>query len=266
MIKAVILDWAGTTVDFGCMAPVAAFKRAFAEQGVAVTSQEVREPMGMKKRDHLQIMLGMTRIAEMWQQTYGRLPQASDVDQLYHTFETALFATLADHAEVKPGVLEVVETLRATGIKIGSTTGYTRKMMATVEKIAKAQGYAPDFVVTPDEVSGKGRPAPDMIFKNLTYFEGLATHEVIKVGDTLADIKEGKNAGVRAIGIVEGSSQAGYSFAEYQQLSQAEKKQVSQRVRHDFEAAGADYVLERFTELPKLIQQLDAQALLIGEK
>lgn len=49
MIKVVILDWAGTAVDFGCMAPVAAFREAFERQGITVTEQEIREPMGLKK-------------------------------------------------------------------------------------------------------------------------------------------------------------------------------------------------------------------------
>lgn len=49
MINVVILDWAGTAVDFGCMAPVAAFREAFEHQGITVTEREIREPMGMKK-------------------------------------------------------------------------------------------------------------------------------------------------------------------------------------------------------------------------
>lgn len=45
MIKTVIFDWAGTTVDFGCMAPVHAFRNAFLEKGIQLTDKEIREPM-----------------------------------------------------------------------------------------------------------------------------------------------------------------------------------------------------------------------------
>ncbi|MFR6095177.1 MAG: hypothetical protein ACLUIW_07345 [Dysosmobacter welbionis] len=72
MIQAVIFDWAGTTVDYGCFAPVQAFQEAFAHHGVPVTLEETRKPMGMLKRDHIRTMLRMERIARAWEETHGR--------------------------------------------------------------------------------------------------------------------------------------------------------------------------------------------------
>ena len=45
-VEAVIFDWAGTTVDYGCFAPVQAFVEVFKHFGIEPTMQEVREPMG----------------------------------------------------------------------------------------------------------------------------------------------------------------------------------------------------------------------------
>ena len=56
-----VLDWAGTTVDFGCMAPVATFMQAFAETGVPITVAEARAPMGMPKWQHIQAITRMRR-------------------------------------------------------------------------------------------------------------------------------------------------------------------------------------------------------------
>ena len=53
MIEAVIFDWAGTTVDYGCFAPVKAFMEAFAHYGVPVTMEETRKPMGTDTLDSL---------------------------------------------------------------------------------------------------------------------------------------------------------------------------------------------------------------------
>ncbi len=53
-LRAVVLDWAGTTVDFGCMAPVATFVQAFEDSGVPITVEEARAPMGMPKWQHIQ--------------------------------------------------------------------------------------------------------------------------------------------------------------------------------------------------------------------
>lgn len=48
-IECVIMDWAGTAVDYGCFAPVAAFLKAFGEVGITVTMEEARRPMEWQK-------------------------------------------------------------------------------------------------------------------------------------------------------------------------------------------------------------------------
>ena len=80
---------------------------------------------------------------------------------------------------------------------------------------------------------------------------------MLKLGDTISDILEGKNAGVLSVGVIEGSSQAGYSFDTYQQLSSTEKKNFFARVRQEFLEAGADYVIDRFSDLPRLIETIE---------
>lgn len=72
VLDAVIFDWAGTTVDFGSMSPVAAFMEAFKSYGIEVTEEETRMPMGMLKREHIKTMLNMPRIAKAFSQKYAR--------------------------------------------------------------------------------------------------------------------------------------------------------------------------------------------------
>ena len=71
-IEGIIFDWAGTTVDYGCFAPVQAFMDVFREFGMKVTMEETRKPMGMLKRDHIRTMLEMPRIADLWKAAHGR--------------------------------------------------------------------------------------------------------------------------------------------------------------------------------------------------
>src|SRR5206468_1552925 len=71
-IRLVILDWAGTTIDFGSRAPLTAFVRTFAQHGVTVTTAEARGPMGLPKRDHLRTMLQMPGVARRWREALGR--------------------------------------------------------------------------------------------------------------------------------------------------------------------------------------------------
>ena len=110
--EGIILDWAGTTVDFGSMAPVKVFSAIFEEAGIPVTEEEVRGPMGMLKRDHIRTMLAMPRICGAWEAAYGKAPEESDVDRLYGRFEPMLLEVLAQGTEVKPFVPETMAELR----------------------------------------------------------------------------------------------------------------------------------------------------------
>ena len=58
-LKGVILDWAGTTVDYGCFAPVQVFVEVFQQCGITVTTQQARLPMGLGKKDHIRAIAQM---------------------------------------------------------------------------------------------------------------------------------------------------------------------------------------------------------------
>ena len=222
-IEAVIFDWAGTTVDYGCFAPVQAFHDAFEAYGLHPTFDEIRQPMGMLKIDHIKTMLEMDSLKKEFQDVYQRSYTDEDVHQIYDIFEKTLMEGITQHTRIKPYVIETVQKLRKKGLKIGSTTGYTDMMMEPVLKSAKEQGYEPDCWYSPDATEHFGRPYPYMIFKNMMNLHLTSVQHIIKVGDTVSDIKEAVNAGVYAVGVIEGSSLMGYSEEEYQLLSQDEK-------------------------------------------
>lgn len=253
MIEAVIFDWAGTTVDYGCFAPVKAFMEAFAHHGVPVTMEETRKPMGMLKRDHIRTMLHMERIAVQWKQVHGHEATEKDVDAVYAQFEPKLFSILDQYAVPKPYAVETVAKLREMGLKIGSTTGYTDAMMNIVVPKAAQQGYAPDIWVSPDGVGGKGRPYPYMIFANMQMLGVSSVRNMVKVGDTISDIKEGVNAGVWTVGVIEGSSEMGLSQEEYETLPAKEKEDACRKVEENFRRAGAQFVVRNLSQLPDLV-------------
>jgi len=230
-IDAVILDWAGTTVDYGCFAPVNAFIAAFDAFGIKASVEETRAPMGLPKRRHVEKML----------ENMGRSYTQEEVDKIYARFEPALFEALPSHAEPLPGVVEAVEKIRNMGIAIGSTTGYTRAMMAVIMPLAKEKGYAPDCVVCPDDTK-MGRPYPYMIWRNLEKLCVPSIHNVLKIGDTEVDMQEAKNAGCLCVGVLKGSSMLALNGNE-------------ETARQKYMEAGADYVIEDFSELPALIEK-----------
>ena len=256
-IEAVIFDWAGTTVDFGSMAPVQAFIRAFEKFGITPELEEVRGPMGKLKWDHIHEMLHMSRIRKEWKRVHGRDWDREDVDQVYRVSEEAILEILPDYAGVKPYVFQAVASLRERGIKIGSTTGYTDQMMEIVSEAARKNGYAPDACFTPNSVGDRGRPFPYMIFRNLEALGVSSVEAAVKVGDTLADIREGKNAGMISVGVVEGSSLMGLSEEEYKGLCPKERLALEEKTRKLYLEDGADYVIQNFSELEDLILDLE---------
>ncbi|MCM3453963.1 phosphonoacetaldehyde hydrolase [Heyndrickxia oleronia] len=257
-IEGVILDWAGTTVDFGCFAPVNVFIDIFKHAGVDVTMEEARAPMGLLKIDHIRAMLSMSRISHLWKERFGREFNEQDVEKLYAEFEPALMSSLAEYTDLIPEVMEAVQTLRSQGLKIGSTTGYTQSMMDVVVPNAHKKGYSPDFYITPDGTNSLGRPYPYMIYRNMEALKLSASWKVVKVGDTTSDIKEAVNAGVWSVGVIIGSSEMGLSLSEYDALSEVDQEKAISRTEQTFLQSGADFTIKTMGELPELIERINS--------
>ena len=252
-IECVIMDWAGTAVDYGCFAPVAAFLKAFAEKGLTVTMEEARGPMGMTKIDHIRELFKLPSVTEQFKQNYNRNWTEEDVVSIYKEFEKHLFASLEEYTTPIPGVIEVIEKLKRDGIKIGSTTGYTTAMMDIVLPGAAAHGYTTDNCVTSNNLPA-GRPQPYMIYQNMIDLAIPSVQSVIKYGDTIADIKEGVNAGVWTVGVILGSNEMGLTQEETGKLPAEELNRRMAAVRKRMYMAGAHYVVNTIAELPEIIE------------
>lgn len=260
-IKGIIFDWAGTTVDYGCFSPVGAFIEAFKNSGIEITIDEAREPMGMLKIDHTRAILKMDRVKNLFIDKYKREANEDDVNKLYKSFEEVLFSTLEDYININPYVLDVVDEIKKRGIKIGTTTGYTKEMMEIILPIAKEKGYYPSFTIASDEVL-KGRPHPYMIYENLKHLNIEDSKTVIKVGDTVVDIKEGINAGAITVGVILGSSELGLNYQEVQAMDKEELGERMQVVREKLISAGADYVIDDMRGLLKIIDEINGGEIL----
>ena len=187
-LKAVVLDWAGTTVDHGCMAPVATFMQAFAETGVPITVAEARAPMGMPKWHHIQAITRDGASPSGGRPSTAKRPDDSDVDALYQRFLPLQVKTVEQHSDVIPGVVETVAALRARGLAIASTTGYPREVMDVVVRVAKEQGYEPDVTICAGDTPA-GRPGPFMALQALIKLSISPVEAVVKIGDTAVDIE-----------------------------------------------------------------------------
>ena len=142
-MKAVIFDWAGTVVDHGSLAPMGAFVEAFAEFGVDISIGEARGPMGMAKRPHIAAIFALPRVAQAWSEKHGRPATDADIDAVYDSFVPRNKSVAARYATLIDGAAETAGLLRAQGVRIGSTTGYTREIMAEITRRRRARVFRP---------------------------------------------------------------------------------------------------------------------------
>ena len=255
-VKMVVFDWAGTTVDYGSSAPMVVFELVFKEAGINLTRNEINGPMGMEKKAHIRTLLNLETATKQWKEKYNRNWTEDDVNDFYIKFEDKLRNVVSEYSKPIKGVCETVNTLKNRNIIIASTTGYTSEMMTHVTPSAAKLGYEPDCVVTPD-VTGIGRPTPFMLYECMKRFNVYPSETVVKVGDTVTDIYEGKNAGAWSVGILTGSNILGYTEDEYNTADKTEIENRKEKAKEKYIAAGADFVIDNITELPTVIDKIN---------
>jgi phosphonoacetaldehyde hydrolase len=248
----VIFDWAGTMVDFGCCAPIAAFVEAFRRRGVALEEAAARADMGVAKADHVRALLARPEVAAAWSSAQGRAPGEADVGPLMEDLGPLMREAAATAAELIPGAAGTVRALRARGLKIASSTGYTRAMMAPVLARAAEQGYAPDHVVCADETP-QGRPSPLMIYKACAELGAWPLSRVVKVDDAEAGVAEGRAAGCFTIGVAASGNSVGLSLQAFEALGPGERLARLAKAKAGLMAAGADRVIDTVADLPDVI-------------
>jgi phosphonoacetaldehyde hydrolase len=263
-LEAVIFDWAGTTVDHGSLAPVRALTELFKRHGIRVEDADVRRDMGLFKKDHIRRILQLPQVSIAWSTNKGRRPGEHDIEKLFAEFGPAQMEVLGQYSQVIAGAAETFEELQRRGLRVGSTTGYTRPMLDFLIQKAAAQGYRPEVSLCPDDVGG-GRPHPWMCLQIVLRFQLRCVAAAVKVGDTVSDIEEGLNAGMWTVGISETGNEIGLSAAELAVLPGDERKRRSLKAAHNFQAAGGHYVIENLLALPRILEEID-QRLASGER
>jgi phosphonoacetaldehyde hydrolase len=255
-VKAIVLDWAGTAVDYGSTGPAAVFVNVFAKFGVDVSVAQVRQFMGVAKKDHIRSICGLPSVTAQWQEQNGRSPDESDVERIYAETEPMMVNTVTRHADLIPGLLETIETLRQQGVKIGSSTGYTAPMMEALVPAARARGYAPDAIVCASDVPA-GRPYPWMCYLNAIQLQVYPLEAVVKIGDTISDIEAGLNAGMWTIGLTQSGNELGLSEQEASRLTAQEMKAKLYPIEDRYQSAGAHYVAAGIWEVLPLIEDIN---------
>jgi phosphonoacetaldehyde hydrolase len=257
-IRAVMLDWAGTTVDHGSIAPVLALKTLFAKHGIELSMEDARRDMGLLKRDHIEAILALPNIRAEWKTLAGKEPGREEVSRLFDEFGPLQMNIITQHSQLIGGVVETVTAWQNRGLLIGSTTGYTREMLSPVLAQAATNGYRPNASVCPDEV-GAGRPAPWMLARNAQLLNVYPPSSCVKIGDTISDIEEGRNAGMWTIGLTRTGNMIGFDAETFEQLPITQKEVLLKQAAHKLLGAGADFVVEDLSACDQVLGQIETK-------
>jgi phosphonoacetaldehyde hydrolase len=158
----------------------------------------------------------------------------------------------------------MVDTLRARGLKIGSTTGYNRPIMDVVTPIAAKGGYVPDNLVCAGDLAA-GRPSPLMMYRTFADLGVWPPHTVVKVDDTGVGLEEGLNAGTWAVGLAVSGNAVGLNLADWQALDHSRQQTLREEATAKLKAAGAHYVIDSVADLLPVLDDI-ARRLALGQR
>ena len=224
-IQLVMFDMAGTTVNDevnGHPLMVISMMRAFAKHGIELAPDLINKHRGRQKSEAIQILL--REVAELSPADAERVG-----DGVYRDFLHELESNLASISEID-GTTELFRYLKSKDIYVGVGSGFP---MQVVQAIVSQLGWLGegllDYVGSAEQI-GVGRPNPKMILDAMEQLNITDGSKVLKIGDTVVDVQEGKNAGAWTVAVLTGS--------------QTEAQLM---------AAGPDYILSSIRELRTLI-------------
>lgn len=222
MIKMVVFDMAGTTVDEDNVV-YKTLQEVINDAGYNFSlGQVLAEGAGKEKLQAIKDILKLD----------AHRQEDQLAEKLYKVFDEAL-AKAYDTIDMKPqdGAEALFKTLQQKNILVVLNTGYNESTARSIlTKLNWKEGGQIDGLITATDVQ-KNRPMPDMIYLAMKQFFITDAKEVAKVGDSIIDIEEGQNAGCGlSIGITTGA----HTIAQ-------------------LESANPDYVIHHLIELLPLL-------------
>lgn len=181
-IKAILFDVIGTTVlEKKSMLIHKCFESAFDEHKILVSSDDIRSIRGRDKREAISNILKL----------YNSPTHLCD--SILHTFKKYFENELKNFSEPE-GLEEIIFFLKKEKVKVGIGTGLPGDMFQLIYNYLSWNRFEFDYTGAAENI-GRGRPHPDMIYDMMKHLN-IKSSEFLKIGDTVADIHEGKNAQV----------------------------------------------------------------------
>ena len=208
-ISMIMFDLSGTTVydDTGvrdCL------YQAAQEFDLQTSPDEILLHMGTNKIHLYQFLIASSQGQQIDIKDFEKIqdPETAEIaKKVFDRYEQLMIAHYEAEVKEIPGAADTFQWCRQNGIKVATDTGFHHKItQAIMDGLGWLQDGLVDLSVDVESIPGqRGRPAPYMIFYAMEKLNVQSVHEVIKVGDTPADMLEGRNAGCRGVvGVLSG--------------------------------------------------------------
>ena len=218
-IQAVLFDVIGTTILEAQPNLVAnVFYNSFRSSGIHVTEDEIQRIRGKEKTEAIETLLRSRNLA------------AELSGNILRSFKENFESHLASFEE-NPDFRDLLDFLQKRNIKVGVGSGLTGEMFQLLYTRFNWHLYKFDYIGISEKFP-QGRPHPAMIHDMIKSIS-VSYDKFMKVGDTPADILEGKNAGVRTTAILSGT--------------------VSRDI---VEKANPDYIIKRLADLKPILSSI----------
>jgi beta-phosphoglucomutase len=183
--KAIIFDLDGTLID-SIPAHVRAYQRlANDEFGIYLEQESILKHFGKKTRDIIKALLPVYE---------------KDLDALVKK-KQSYYREAFDSIKLLPGINKVLDTIKEKGIRCALGTSSSRR---NVDIVIKKFNLEFDAIITGEDVE-RGKPSPDT-FLTLAQRLNLSPKDCLVIGDAVYDILAAKKAGMKAIGVLTGST------------------------------------------------------------
>jgi len=209
-IKLVVFDLSGTTVqDDNAVAK--SLHQAAVEFGLQVPLSDYEKTIGTNKIHLYQYHIALSRGQKISFEDLERnnFPELhTEAMCIFERYSVIMLDYYKHNIQAMPGAENTFEWLKTRGIKIATDTGFHRDINnAIMGGLNWLNDGLIDLAVDVETTDGIGRPAPYMIFHAMKQLGIQCVHQVIKIGDTPADLLSGFNAGCAGnIGVLSGAN------------------------------------------------------------
>ncbi len=202
-VSMVMFDLAGTTINDGTAVADCLYQAAV-EFKLPVEYNEILTRIGTNKIHLYQFLIARAQGKQIAMEDFEKIkdPESHEMAlEVFKRYSQIMIDFYRNEVKPMPGAEETFEWCHQHGIKVATDTGFHRDVNdALMQGLGWIKRGLVDVAVDVQHIPGDiGRPAPYMLFHAMRELNVQSVHEVIKVGDTPADMLEGRNAGCRGV-------------------------------------------------------------------